>query len=249
MKPREHPFRCRGFTLVELLVVIGIIAILIALLLPALYRAREQARRTKCASNLRQITIAMRMYASDNRDWTHPSSNYGLWEFPRGTPLGMNDRYAYWGTAYQKYCGNNRGLFICPSSTGMDIDGGYSDNTYEAESPLSATYGLNEYVRARKVSWFRRPAEMIVAQDAYEHKLEVRRMGGDTCAKDRKSKPNLWQWREWPGGAPLAIREYYRHGGYCQVGWLDGHVSLFRESTGEDIPLSWYLGYEAPLED
>jgi len=66
--PCRHFRRQRGFTLVELLVVIGIIAVLISLLLPSLNKAREAAKRTMCLSNLHQIHLMLVMYANANKD-------------------------------------------------------------------------------------------------------------------------------------------------------------------------------------
>ncbi len=74
----------RAFTLIELLVVISIIALLVALLLPTVKKAREKARAVKCKSNERQILIAIMLYASDNHSFVPPT--YGYTPFPYDPP-------------------------------------------------------------------------------------------------------------------------------------------------------------------
>lgn len=78
----------RGFSLVELLVVIGIIAVLVGLLLPTLARAREKANMTKCASNLHEIGVLLQVYINDNRGWLFPVGPVDFTGLP--TTLGTN---------------------------------------------------------------------------------------------------------------------------------------------------------------
>jgi len=114
-----------AFTLIELLVVIAIIAILAALLLPVLSKAKERGRRTRCISNLRQIGVAMHLYANDNNDAIVPTDavmGHDIWFGSSAVTLGhlLTENYV-------PMPANHDHIFYCPS---MEAKGGMKPGAF-----------------------------------------------------------------------------------------------------------------------
>jgi prepilin-type N-terminal cleavage/methylation domain-containing protein len=240
---RQGRLRCgcrSGFTLIELLVVIAIIAILAAMLLPALSKAKEKARAIACLNNLRQLGMAVHLYAGDANDSFPPNvsnSQPGSWVEGQMSWTGSVDN-----TNVQKMLkgalgpyARNPGIYKCPADIvpGPVAGAGYLPrcrsvamnafvgNAYPGGIPGPAPYyGWRVYHKLATVS-NPKPTDLWLTVDEHPDSINDGWMVTDV------TNPN--NWRDLPGS---------QHAGNCGFTFVDGHSEIKRwhvDSTKKSV--------------
>ena len=155
----------RGFTLIELLVVIAIIAILAAMLLPALSHAKRQAQRIDCINNLHEVGIGMALYIDD-------AKVYPPWEIPVGPQLPGAFNGIGWDQNISHYLGGNARAFVCPAMQTPAIwtnlfhfNPSYGYNIHGTATGAQVALGLGLGNPVAPVNRIKAPNDMITVGD------------------------------------------------------------------------------------
>ncbi len=234
----------RNFTLIELLVVIAIIAILAAMLLPALNQARERGRAASCTNNLKQIVGAAIFYSNDNDDFMPMASgiygNPAVWGSPRDPWISADFVHSYWVYTTSRYLGGQwtggqsaSKIYICPSDP-EEIYKHANHSTVDVSN-----YGYYQKLGA-PTSW---AANNVPRKISRNRAASMTGIIADLKAKSCDSVQILG----FRNGTDLldAARGYApRHSNGCNVGFADGHVARLNYhgplvSAGEIFPLAW----------